>query len=124
MDNVDDVSTNLYDLYPDIDHDDNMLVDIDNCEIDHHNLIKQMNSKLCMLAEDAKSNVSKVSNLSSHNSGRSDIHMQAAATAAELEVKLHYMHTGLYSEMVAKQCELDQIRTERELAIAKARLEL
>ena len=33
-----------------------------------------------------------------------------------------YMHTGLYSDMVAKQCELDQIRTERELAIAKARL--
>ena len=32
------------------------------------------------------------------------------------------MHTGLYSEMVANQCELDQIRTERELAIAKARL--
>ena len=122
MDNVDDVSTNLYDLYPDIDHDDNMLIDIENCEIDHHNLIKQMNSKLRRLAEDAKSNVSKVSNLSSHNSGRSDIHMQAAATAAELEVKLHYMHTGLYSEMVANQCELDQIRTERELAIAKARL--
>ena len=122
MDNVDDVSTNLYDLYPDIDHDDNMLIDIENCEIDHHNLIKQMNSKLRMLAEDAKSNVSKVSNLSSHNSGRSDIYMQAAATAAELEVKLHYMHTGLYSEMVAKQCEIDQIRTERELAIAKARL--
>ena len=122
MDTVDDVSTNLYDLYPDIDHDDNMLIDIENCEIDHHNLIKQMNSKLRRLAEDAKSNVSKVSNLSSHNSGRSDIHMQAAATAAELEVKLHYMHTGLYSEMVANQCELDQIRTERELAIAKARL--
>ena len=122
MDNVDDVSTNLYDLYPDIDHDDNMLIDIENCEIDHHNLIKQMNSKLRRLAEDAKSNVSKVSNLSSHNSGRSDIHMQAAATAAELEVTLHYMHTGLYSEMVANQCELDQIRTERELAIAKARL--
>ena len=122
MDNVDDVSTNLYDLYPDMDHDDNMLIDIENCEIDHYNLMKQMNSKLRMLAEDAKSNVSKVSNLSSHNSGRSDIHMQAAATAAELAVKLHYMHTGLYSEMVAKQCELDQIRTERELAIAKARL--
>ena len=122
MDNVDDVSTNLYDLYPDIDHDDNMLIDIENCEIDHYNLIKQMNSKIRRLAEDAKSNVSKVSNLSSHNSGRSDIHMQAAATAAELEVKLHYMHTGLYSEMVAKQCELDQIRTERELGIAKARL--
>ena len=122
MDNVDDVSTNLYDLYPDIYHDDNMLIDIENCEIDHHNLIKQMNSKLRRLAEDAKSNVSKVSNLSSHNSGRSDIHMQAAATAAELEVKLHYMHTGLYSEMVANQCELYQIRTERELAIAKARL--
>ena len=122
MDNVDDVSTNLYDLYPDIDHDDNMLIDIENCEIDHYNLIKQMNSKLRRLAEDAKSNVFKVSNLSSHNSGRSDIHMQAAATAAELEVKLHYMHTGLYSEMVAKQCELYQIRTERELAIAKARL--
>ena len=122
MDNVDDVSTNLYDLYPDIDHDDNMLIYIENCEIDHYNLIKQMNSKLRRLAEDAKSNVSKVSNLSSHNSGRSDIHMQATATAAELEVKLHYMHTGLYSEMVAKQCELDQIRTERELAIAKARL--
>ena len=120
MDNVDDVSTNLYDLYPDIDHDDNMLIDIENCEIDHYNLIKQMNSKLRRLAEDAKSNVSKVSNLSSHNSGRSDIHMQAGATAAELEVKLHYMHTGLYSEMVAKQCELDQIRTERELAIADA----
>ena len=48
--------------------------------------------------------------------------MQAAATAAELEEKLHYMHTGLYSEMVAKQCELDKIRTERGLAIAKARL--
>ena len=122
MDNVDAVSTNLYDLYPDIDHDDNMLIDIENCEIDHHNLIKQMNSKLRMLAEDATSNVSKVSNLSSHNSSRSDIHMQAAATAAELEVKLHYMHTGLYSEMVAKQCELDQIRTERELAIDKARI--
>ena len=75
-----------------------------------------------MLAETAKSNVSKVSNLSSHNYGRSYTHMQAAATTAELEVKLHYMHTGLYSEMVATQCELYTIRTDRELAIAKARL--
>ena len=41
--------------------------------------------------------------------------MQAAAIAAELEVKLQYMH------MAAEQCELERNRTEKELAIAKAR---
>ena len=41
--------------------------------------------------------------------------MQAAAIAAELEVKLQYIHTGLDSEMVAKQYELDRSRTEMEL---------
>ena len=118
MDNVDDASTNLAVLYPDGD----IPIDIEDLEIDNHNLVKHINSKLRMLAEDAKSNVSKVSKQSSRTSRRSDTRMQAAATAAELEVKLQYMHTGLDSDIVAKQFELDKIRTERELAIAKARL--
>ena len=118
MENVDDASTNLAVLYPDGD----IPIDIEDLEIDNHNLVKHINSKLRMLAEDAKSNVSKVSKQSSRTSRRSDTRMQAAATAAELEVKLQYMHTGLDSDIVAKQFELDKIRTERELAIAKARL--
>ena len=118
MENVDDASTNLAVLYPDGD----IPIDIEDFEIDNHNLVKHINSKLRMLAEDAKSNVSKVSKQSSRTSRRSDTRMQAAATAAELEVKLQYMHTGLDSDIVAKQFELDKIRTERELAIAKARL--
>ena len=74
-----------------------------------------------MFSEDTKSNVSKVSKLSSSTSRQSDTRMQAAAIAAELEVKLQYIHTGLDSEMVAKQYELDRSRTEKELTIAKAR---
>ena len=47
---------------------------------------------------------------------RSDTGMQAAAIAAELEVKLQYVY------MEAEQYELDRNRTEKELEIAKARL--
>ena len=118
MDNVYDASTNLAQLYPDGD----VPINIENLEIENHNLVKRISSKLCMFSEDTKSNVSKVSKLLSSTSRRSDTRMQAAAIAAELEVKLQYIHTRLDSEMVAKQYELDRSRTEKELAIAKARL--
>ena len=111
MDNVDDASTTFVDLYLDVD----IPIDMEDLEICNYELVKRINSKMIML-KDTKSNVSKESNLLSSTFRRSDTGMQAAAIAAELEVKLQYVY------MEAEQYELDRNRTEKELEIAKARL--
>ena len=111
MDNVDDASTTFVDLYLDVD----IPIDMEDLEICNYELVKRTNSKMIML-KDTKSNVSKESNLLSSTFRRSDTGMQAAAIAAELEVKLQYVY------MEAEQYELDRNRTEKELEIAKARL--
>ena len=111
MDNVDDASTTFVDLYLDVD----IPIDMEDLEICNYELVKRINSKMIML-KDTKSNVSKVSMISSSTFRRSDTGMQAAAIAAELEVKLQYVY------MEAEQYELDRNRTEKELEIAKARL--
>ena len=111
MDNVDDASTTFVDLYLDVD----IPIDMEDLEIYNYELVKRICSKLSML-KDTKSNVSKESNLSSSTFRQSYTGMQAAAIAAESEVKLQYMH------MAAEKCKLDRNRTEKELAIAKARL--
>ena len=111
MDNVDDASTTFVDLYLDVD----IPIDMEDLEIYNYELVKRINSKMIML-KDTKSNVSKVSMISSSTFRRSDTGMQAAAIAAELEVKLQYVY------MEAEQYELDRNRTEKELEIAKARL--
>ena len=113
MDNVDDASTTFVDLYMETEVD--IPIDMEDLEIYNHELVKRICSKMIML-KDTKSNVSKVSMISSSTLRRSDTGMQAAAIAAELEVKLQYMY------MEAEQCKLDRNRTEKELAIAKARL--
>ena len=110
MDNVDDASTTFVDLYLDVD----IPIDMEDLEIHNYELVKRICSKLSML-KDTKSKVSKVSMISSSTFRRSDTGMQAAAIAAELEVKLQYMH------MAAEQYELERNQTEKELAIAKAR---
>ena len=95
MDNVDDASTNLDEVYPDGD----IPIDIEDWEIYNYKLVKRVSSKLREFLKDTKSNVFKVglSNLSFSTVWQSDTctGMQAAAMAAELEVKLQYMHTGL-----------------------------
>ena len=111
MDNVDDASTTFVELYLDVD----IPIDMEDLEICNYELVKRINSKMIML-KDTKSNVSKVSMISSSTFRRSDTGMQAAAIAAELEVKLQYVY------MEAEQYELDRNRTEKELEIAKARL--
>ena len=68
------------------------------------------------MLKDTKSNVSKVSMISSSTFRRSDTGMQAAAIAAESEVKLQSMH------MAAERYELERNRTEKELAMAMARV--
>ena len=113
MDNVDDASTTFVDLYMEAEVD--IPIDMEDLEIYNHELVKRICSKMIML-KDTKSNVSKVSMISSSTFRRSDTGMQAAAIAAELEVKLQYMY------MEPEQCKLDRNRTEKELAIAKARL--
>ena len=111
MENVDDASTTFVDLYLYVD----IPIDMEDLEICNYELVKRINSKMIML-KDTKSNVSKVSMISSSTFRRSDTGMQAAAIAAELEVKLQYVY------MEAEQYELDRNRTEKELEIAKARL--
>ena len=111
MDNVDDASTTFVDLYLYVD----IPIDMEDLEICNYELVKRINSKMIML-KDTKSNVSKVYMISSSTFRRSDTGMQAAAIAAELEVKLQYVY------MEAEQYELDRNRTEKELEIAKARL--
>ena len=111
MDNVYDASTTFVDLYMYVD----IPIDMEDLEICNYELVKRTNSKMIML-KDTKSNVSKESNLLSSTFRRSDTGMQAAAIAAELEVKLQYVY------MEAEQYELDRNRTEKELEIAKARL--
>ena len=116
MDNVDDASTTLVDMYMEAEVD--IPIDMEDLEIYNYELVKRICSKMIML-KDTKSNVSKESNLSSSTFRRPDTGMQAAAIAAELEVKLQYMY------MEAEQCKLDRNRTEKELAIViayKARL--
>ena len=113
MDNVDDASTTFVDLYMEAEVD--IPIDMEDLGIYNHELVKRICSKMIML-KDTKSNVSKLSMISSSTFRRSDTGMQAAAIAAELEVKLQYMY------MEAMQCKLDRNRTEKELAIAKARL--
>ena len=113
MDKVDDASTTFVDLYMEAEVD--IPIDMEDLEIYNHELVKRICSKMIML-KDTKSNVSKVSMISSSTFRRSDTGMQAAAIAAELEVKLQYMY------MEAEQYKLDRNRTEKELAIAKARL--
>ena len=87
-------------------------IDMEDLEIYNYELVKRICSKMIML-KDTKSNVSKESNLSSSTFRRANTGMQAAAIAAELEVKLQYMY------MEAEQCKLDRNRTEKELAIAQ-----
>ena len=111
MDNVDDASTTFVDLYLYVD----IPIDMEDFSIYNYELVKRINSKMIML-KDTKSNVSKESNLLSSTFRRSDTGMQAAAIAAELEVKLQYVY------MEAEQYEIDRNRTEKELEIAKARL--
>ena len=113
MDNVDDASTTFVDLYMEAEVD--IPIDMEDLEIYNQELVKRICSKMIML-KDTKSNVSKVSMISSSTFRRSDTGMQAAAIAVELEVKLQYMY------MEPEQCKLDRNRTEKELAIAKARL--
>ena len=114
MDNVDDASTNFADLYLDV----NIPIDMEYLDIYNYELVKRISSKISMFLKGrpTKSNVSKVSKLSSSTFRRSDTGMQVATIAAELEIKLQYIH------MAAEQCELERNRTEKELAIAKARL--
>ena len=113
IDNVNDASTTFVDLY--METEDDIPIDMEDLEIYNHELVKRICSKMIML-KDTKSNVSNVSMISSNTFRRSDTGMQAAAIAAELEVKLPYMY------MEAEQCKLDRNRTEKELAIAKGRL--
>ena len=113
MDNVDDASTTFVDMYMEAEVD--IPIDMEDLEIYNYELVKRICSKMIML-KDSKSNVSKECNLSSSTFRRLDTGMQAAAIAAELEVKLQYMY------MEAEQCKLDRNRTEKELAIAKAGL--
>ena len=87
-------------------------IDMEDLEIYNYELVKRICSKMIML-KDTKSNVSKEPNLSSSTFRRANTGMQAAAIAAELEVKLQYMY------MEAEQCKLDRNRTEKELAIAQ-----
>ena len=87
-------------------------IDMEYLEIYNYELVKRICSKMIML-KDTKSNVSKESNLSSSTFRRANTGMQAAAIAAELEVKLQYMY------MEAEQCKLDRNRIEKELAIAQ-----
>ena len=110
MDNVDDASTTFVDLYMEAEVD--IPIDMEDLEIYNYELVKRICSKIIML-KDTKSNVSKESNLSSSTFRRANTGMQAAAIAAELEVKLQYMY------MEAEQCKLDRNRTEKELAIAQ-----
>ena len=110
MDNVDDASTTFVDLYLDVD----IPIDMEDLEIYNYELVKRICPKLSML-KDTNSNVSKVYMISSSTFRLSDTGMQAAAIAAELEVKLQSMH------MAAERYELERNRTEKELAIAMAR---
>ena len=80
MDNVDDASTTFVDLYLDVD----IPIDMEDLEIYNYELVKRICSKLSML-KDTKSNVSKVSMISSSTFRRSDTGKQAAAIAAEFK---------------------------------------
>ena len=113
MDNVDDASTTLVDMYMEAEVD--IPMDMEDFSIYNYELVKRINSKMIML-KDTKSNVSEVSMISSSTFRRLDTGKQAAAIAAELEVKLQYVY------MEAEQYEIDRNRTEKELEIAKARL--
>ena len=79
MDNVDDASTTFVDLYMETEVD--IPIDMEDLEIYNHDLVKRICSKMIML-KDTKSNVSKVSMISSSTFRRSDTGMQAAAIAA------------------------------------------
>ena len=109
MDNVDDASTTLVDMYMEAEVD--IPMDMEDLEIYNYELVKRINSKMIML-KDTKSNVSKVSMISSSTFRRLDTGKQAAAIAAELEVKLQYMY------MEAEQYELERNRNEKELAMS------
>ena len=58
-------------------------MDMEDLEIYNYELVKRINSKMIML-KDTKSNVSKVSMISSSTFRRSDTGKQTAAIAAEL----------------------------------------
>ena len=72
MDNVYDASTTFVDLYLYVD----IPIDMEDLEICNYELVKRINSKMIML-KDTKSNVSKVSMISSSTFRRSDTGMQA-----------------------------------------------
>ena len=80
MDNVDHASTTFVDLYMEAEVD--IPIDMEYLEIYNYELVKRICSKMIML-KDTKSNVSKVSMISSSTFRRSDTGKQAAAIAAE-----------------------------------------